>query len=292
MKSFSMYSLLEYYFMTEILFFITKLKNTKLQQMLYNCIYSVKSTKQTKLYSLCQNAARLTKDCYDRTIELDDIDYTICKISLNHSKSLHDLAKECLENIIKKKTVCLNGIPIQIEECILVDVFNTSLTKFNHFHTDLEYLNFTGPAFNVWYLTENNETTGNMFLLESDDYKKEYTPCCISDDYAAHTIEVKRHSYIGSILNKYEKMGTLDDRNLRITYTNMKNSECLIMTKHLPHRTDLSRNNQFKGFNFRVVLKNKDGSVNYHNKYKKIKPYHVYDQHDKKIYGCRLLDFV
>jgi hypothetical protein len=64
------------------------------------------------------------------------------------------------------------------------------------------------------------------------------------------------------------------------------------MSKHLLHRTDLSRNNNFKGFNFRVIIKNKDGSIDFKNSYNKIKPYHIYDDKNNKIYGCELLDFV
>ena len=72
----------------------------------------------------------------------------------------------------------------------------------------------------------------------------------------------------------------------------MKNGECLIMSKHLLHRTDLSRTENFKGFNFRVIIKNKDGSIDYNQKYTKKKPYHIYDEINHKIYGCELFDFV
>lgn len=72
----------------------------------------------------------------------------------------------------------------------------------------------------------------------------------------------------------------------------MKNGECLIMTKHLLHRTDLDRSKSFKEFNFRVIIKNIDGSIGYRNKYSKIKPYHVYDNINNKIYYCKLLDYI
>ena len=59
----------------------------------------------------------------------------------------------------------------------------TNATKFNNYRTDIEYSNFDGHACNVWYLIENNENIGNMFLLETDEYKKEYTPCYLLDEY-------------------------------------------------------------------------------------------------------------
>ena len=52
------------------------------------------------------------------------------------------MAKQCLENIIHSKKVRLNNIPITIDDCVIVDVLNTSLIKFNSFHTDIEYSNY------------------------------------------------------------------------------------------------------------------------------------------------------
>ena len=286
--------ILEYYFINYILKFINLIKNNKIQQIFYYKINkSPDYIKKTKLYTLCCDYKHLSITSYNRHIEIDNINnYTVLKFNIDTSNTLQIMAKKCLENILNNKNVCLNNIPIKMEDCIIVDVFNTSLTKFNEFHTDIEYASFTGKSFNVWYLIENNENTGNMFLLEANEYKKEYTPCFMVDDYKDDLIPIMKQSYISEINKKYKKLGYINQNNIQITYANIKNGECLIMSKHLLHRTDLSRNKNFKGFNFRVIIKNKDGSINYKHKYKNIKPYHIYDEEHNKIYGCKLLDFV
>jgi hypothetical protein len=49
-----------------------------------------------------------------------------------------------------------------------------------------------------------------------------------------------------------------------------------------------------KGFNFRVIVKNEDGSIDYNGFYKRSDkfPKHIWDQQNKKLYGVDLLDFV
>ena len=126
----------------------------------------------------------------------------------------------------------------------------------------------------------------------ANEYKKEYTPCFLDDNYKNDLISVKKQSYICDITKNHENIGFINQKNLKITYANLKNNECLIMSKHLLHRTDLSRIDSFKGFNFRVIIKNKDGSIDYNKKYNKIKSYHVYNEENNKIYGYKLFDFV
>jgi hypothetical protein len=285
--------ILEYYFMDYILKLLNLIKNTKIQQILYEIKYNPDIIKSTKLYSLCNNYKYLSNNNYNRYINIDEINnYTILKFNIDFSKTLKQMVKQCLENILNNKKIYLNNESIKLDDCILLDIFNSGVTKFNAFHTDIEYSIFTGNAFNVWYLIENNETFGNMFLLETPEYKKEYTPCFLVDEYKDNFIPINKNSYIDAITNNYKNIGYFNQNNIKITYTNMKNGECLIMSKHLLHRTDLSRTENFKGFNFRVIIKNKDGSIDYKHNYTKIKPYHIYDEKNHKIYGCKLFDFI
>jgi hypothetical protein len=285
--------ILEYYFMDYILKSINLIKNNKIQQIMYTLLNNPNITKSTKLYSLCDNCKYLSKKSYNRHINIDKVNkYTVLKFNIDTYKTLKQMAKECLIKILNSKNICLNDQPIKLDDCIIVDIFNSGLTKFNNFHTDIEYSIFIGNAFNVWYLIENNETFGNMFLLQTKEYKKEHTPCFLDDEYNDNLISVKKQSYISEITKNYKNIEYFNQNNLKITYANIKNNECLIMSKHLLHRTDLSRTKNFKGFNFRVVIKNKDGSIDYKQKFQKKKPYHIYDEENHKIYGCKLLDFI
>lgn len=283
---------INYYCMHFIISGINIVKNNIFQQIIYNLFNPTYKIKESPLYSICKYR-HISLDKYNKQFEINCInEYTILKFNI-HSKSLKNMALECLQNIVNSQLICLNSIPIEMNECVIVDVFNTSLTKFNAFHTDIEYSNFTGDAFNIWYLTENNEEYGNIFLLESSDYKKEYTPCFLKDYDSNNYFPIMKQSYINELVqNNHKQIGSMDKNNLKISYASLKNGECLIMSKHLLHRTDIDRNKNFRGFNFRVIIKNKDGSINYKNKYKKTKPYHIYDEKNAKIFGVKLLDFI
>ncbi len=281
---------IEYYLFDNIINLTDKIKNTEVLKK----INEYRSYK-IKLHPILDNSKYLSTQSYDRFMEVDEINnYTILKFSVDQTKSLTKMAKECLLNILNKKKVLLNNKPVKMKDCVILDVLNTSLFKTNFFHTDFEYSNFTGNCFNVWYLTENNENYGNIFLLETDEYKKEYTPCALHREYKGYLIPVKRNPYLSTLqqLNG-NVMGYLNQKNIKITYLNMKNCECLVMSKHVLHTTDLLRDGNVKGFNFRVIVKNKDGSINYNNKYKQSDkfPNHKWDIQNKKLYGVELLDF-
>jgi hypothetical protein len=66
------------------------------------------------------------------------------------------------------------------------------------------------------------------------------------------------------------------------------------MSKYLMHRGDHRRNNNVKGFHFRVLVKNEDGSIDYDTYYKPSNKYpnHKWDKKNKKLYGVGLFDFI
>ena len=59
------------------------------------------------------------------------------------------------------------------------------------------------------------------------------------------------------------------------------------MSKHVLHRGDGKRKNNVKGFHFRVLVKNEDGSIYYNNYYNSNNkfPKHRWDQENKKFGG-------
>ena len=83
---------------------------------------------------------------------------------------------------------------------------------------------------------------------------------------------------------------------MKITYLNMLNGECMVMSKHLIHRTDLRRNKinneDYKNFNFRVIVKNDDGSIPHNGDKKFIHAHHKYDKKNKKLFGVETFDFL
>jgi|LauGreDrversion4_2_1035121.scaffolds.fasta_scaffold14138_3 hypothetical protein len=284
--------LVEYYCIFIQFQIIDKVKNTKLQELFFEYVKKKPSVLTSPLYLRCTYDKVLPLESYERRINLHDIHaYTILPIPIV-SAPLRVMAKQLFKKIIRSKKLHWNGKPIRSKDCVLYDLFLSGITKINSFHTDIEYSVVTGNAFNVWYLIENNESYGNMFLLETDDYKKSYTPCLLRDEYKKDGIPVIQQSYIQNLTGRARELGILSKDTISITYTNMKNGECLIMSQHLLHRTDLTRASSFQGFNFRVLMKNEDGSIQYSKHYNKVKPYHIWDEDHHKIYGCKLMDFV
>jgi hypothetical protein len=66
------------------------------------------------------------------------------------------------------------------------------------------------------------------------------------------------------------------------------------MSKYLPHATDIRRKpNQCRGFNFRIIVKNDDGSIDINPEYVKefgVQPH----QHfvGNKLYNVNMFDFL
>lgn len=278
---------IEYFVYGLLIWSLGSHKNSSLHKFLWRLTYPDISDKvqRSKLYHLCRSAGKLTDHDYNRPINVDEPNtFTVQRVDLT-ATTLHDKAVECLTKLLRSNTVRHNDVPVTLDQCVILDCFSSTVSKFNAFHTDLEYANFTGTAFNVWYLTENNLPNGNMFLFQTPDYTKDKTPCFLVDDYEDR-IPMVRHGLLGL----YEPCG--DTKDATITYANIKNGECLVMSKHLLHRTDLSRDPSFKGFNFRVLVKNPDQSINYANKYYRTHPYHRFDERNHLLFGCKLLDLI
>jgi hypothetical protein len=292
---------LEYYLTKDIILFFNKIKNTKLQKNMIDVKNKLHShTKKEKLDKLSNNYHYLTEENYNKSIHIDKLnEYTVLKFPIKPSESLKQMAKQCLKNILKSQKIIVNDKPIHIKKCVVMDIMDTSTATFSGFHTDYQYSTFTGDAFNVWYLIENNENYGNMFLIESDEYKKKYTPCKFDYNYNDKLIPLCKMSHLDFAttfipFKTQTHIGYLNEDRVKVTYTNIKNGECLIMTKHLMHRGDDKRKNNVQGFNFRVLVKNEDGSIDYNAYYKPSDkfPNHRWDQKNKKLYGVELFDFV
>ena len=284
---------LEYYLESSTYNFLNIFKNNKI---ITKYVFPfIKTFDKKKIDFLCKDYKFLTN--YNKKLEINATNqYTVLKIDIDTSIPIHKMAKKVLKNILKTNYILVNNQIVKFKDCVILDIINTENITFNGFHTDVEYASFTGHAFNVWYLIENNENYGNMFILQSNDYKKNYTPCCIdlnNYDIKDKKIPFKEVSWFNQLINLNKNVGYLNKNNVKITYTNLKNGECIVMTKHLLHRGDHRRKNNVKGFHFRVLVKNKDGSINYDKYYKKSDsfPHHRWDQENKKLYGVKLFDF-
>lgn len=285
-------------------YFIVKMMKTKMGKIISTSKYLTDKRKERGLFSK-KNYNYLKKQDYNKSININELNqYTILKIdNVSSTLDIKNMAKECLKNILDTKKILINNKHVNFKDCVILDLLNISSSATLHgFHTDGEYNTYTGNAFNVWYLIENNKKYGNLFLLESDDYKKEYTPCIlrdISDD--KFSVELNKHvgdqiisSIVPFFIRNSENNKYIKKNNTNMIYANIKNHECVVMTKHMIHSGDYRRTDDVKGFHFRVIVKNKDGSINYNGSYKPSNKYpnHMWDKKNNKLYGVELFDFI
>jgi len=282
--------------------FIIKMLNTKMGKIISKSKYFRDKIIKNGLFSK-KNYKYLEEQDYNKSINIDELNqYTILRIdNVSSTLDIKNMAKECLKNILDTKKILINNKHVNFKDCVILDLGNISSCAIIHgFHTDGEYNTYTGNAFNVWFLIENNKKYGNLFLLESDDYKKEYTPCVLRNSDDKFSIELTKgvgdqviSSLIPSLIRNSENNKIyINKNNTNMTYANIKNHECVVMTKHMLHAGDYRRTDDVKGFHFRVIVKNKDGSINYNRSYKPTNKYPNHIWKNNKLYGVELFDFI
>jgi len=246
------------------------------------------------------NYTLLDENNENKNIDIDEINnYTVISniplksIKIDENKS--EMAYNILKCLLDTGLITCNGkIITDINQCIILDCLYSKNLTFGYIHTDIEYDWVLSQAFNVWYLIENNHDYGNMFLLETDEYDKSYTPCKLKDYYKNNdkNISVFKNNITRKLLQYGKKLGTLNLEKIKPKYLNIKNGECLVMSKHVLHSTDLRRTNNVNAINFRVVIKNDDGSI-YHsgNKFA-MRSNHKYDASTKKLFNVNMFDLI
>lgn len=86
---------------------------------------------------------------------------------------------------------------------------------------------------------------------------------------------LNKNTYLHSLLKYNEPLSKIDIHKASIKYLNMNDGECLIMSKHMLHRTDIRRDSDnFKGFNFRVLIRSPDGSIPFNGPMPLLKKHH------------------
>ena len=160
-----------------------------------------------------------------------------------------------LNNIFKEilKHVHLNGKKINIEDCVILDMIMSEGGYFPGFHTDVYWNTFDdNHAFQIWYLLDNNEDKGNMFILPVN-FVEQGTFLIIEKD----KILVNAHGDVN-----LKKINYNEHIKSNIKYLDMKGGECLIFTKELYHMSDFRYVKNRININVRFALKDKNGMIN------------------------------
>lgn len=185
-----------------------------------------------------------------KIVNMIDYKYLITNI-INH-KNVNESFYKILKSLITH--VNINGKKIDIDRCVFVDVLYSNLQSFPALHTDNEWGVFDkSDGFQVWYLYENDENIGNMYLLETD-YVLPSSFLVYNEDGT-----VTMYDQCGD-----KEIKTFSDKTklkADIKYLKMKSGECLLFGKNLYHMSDYRKSKYRYSVNFRVIIKDPDGGI-------------------------------
>lgn len=269
--------------------------------------YSLSFSK-SNIYEAClSNHSKLTTANYNHNLNINHVGYVIVN-NLNPKNSYDNtklFAIELLQQILDKNIIRDNDKAITMDQLVIQDFIlnnntnennNKRSIQFPKFHTDFSWSIFdkNTKGFQIWYLIENNHDYGNMFLYETDEIKE--TPYVI-EDYDETTFKSKLYKNIlinDIALNYKDYFDEIDIDFTKFKYLNMNNGECLVMSKHQPHSTDTRRDEKKNmiAINFRVILKNQDGSIDLNPLFsEKMKLVNNQKKIGNKLYNVDMFDF-
>ena len=128
-----------------------------------------------------------------------------------------------------------------------------------------------------------------MYLYVSEEQNSSLTPSSLK------YIENNNIEVYDNLINKLKESKKLKEFNIKkgqFFYLNMKNTDCLIMSKNLWHASCpyLKKSNDRKSINFRVVVRNDDGSINHNGNMLYRRYNHIYK--NKKLYNVNRFDLI
>ena len=187
-------------------------------------------------------------------------EYTIADLSDNYLDVKRIINnKDRNESILRLLTetlkyVHLDGKSVSAEQCVLVDLIQSSGQYFPLIHTDVEWETFNKQdGFQIWYLFKNKSDVGNMFILDTPKVIPA-THILFNDD---RNIDIMSQDS-QNILASYN----IDDMNAKMMYLDMTEGECLIFGKNLYHTSDYRFPIKERiAINIRVLFRNPDGSI-------------------------------
>lgn len=168
--------------------------------------------------------------------------------NINQNENIYNIIKNLLPHIN------IDGRDINIDDIIVIDLLKSKIQgAFPFIHTDIEWTIFdNSDGFQIWYLYENEEDIGNMFLFDT----KKIIPRSYVEYENNETVLIRDVSS-----TKIIKTVTLDDIKPDIKYLNMMKGECLIFGKNLYHMSDFRKSKYRYSINFRIIIKDKDGGI-------------------------------
>lgn len=243
--------------------------------------------------------SKLTKENYNHNIDINNSEYVIVN-NLNLKNSLDNsklIACELLQQILNKNIILDGNKPIEFNQLVIqAFVLSNNSIRVENFHTDNSWIIFDSKTkgFQIWYLIENTLDNGNLFIYETNQIKEK--PYVILN-YDQTNLKAKLYDNNFLRTKPLEYKDYFDEIDIdfnKCKYLNMNNGECLVMTRHQPHATDIRRNenNKLIALTFRVILKNEDGSIDLNPLFaEKMKVENNQKKIGNKLYNVDMFDF-
>jgi len=196
--------------------------------------------------------------------------------------------KLLLKQLLKQKRIMKDGRPVRIKDCIVVDAITQSGSYYPRFHTDIEYEIFNqANSFQCWYLVRNKNKTGNMFIMKSDKSDVKYTPSWLHLN--GDVLNVRTNTISSQFDTSVKGRIKLDD--VTIQYLDIEPGDCFVMGQNVWHASDI-RTDARLAVNFRVIVRERDGSVKHNGDRMYLRPHHVYDAIKQRAYNIGLFDLI
>ena len=127
--------------------------------------------------------------------------------------------------------------PITLDDCYIFSCAQERGAYFPHVHWDTEYLAFPEvEAFQLWFLIENEQPTGNMFMASTRDLQTTDAPCryVVQGDNSI----VKVHHDASDDECPIKRFPKAEDAGLSFEYLDMQPGDCLLFSKRTLHMSD------------------------------------------------------
>ena len=213
--------------------------------------------------------------------------YTIVDMTknLDHVTQIVTHQQRWEENIIRLLLATLEHVhldmkPIDPNNCVIVDLIQSSGQYFPSLHTDVEWETFyKQDGYQIWYLLENDDEVGNMFILD--------TPKVLPATYLEFEEEDNKVSVLSQDSSKLIQTWDVDDIKYNLKYLDMKRGDCIIFGKNLYHTSDCRMSKYRFALNMRILFKNPDGSINLNpncvGAYHKMNDFKIYKNNVKRV---------
>jgi hypothetical protein len=198
------------------------------------------------------------------------------------------ILKQLLKQLLRQKRIMKDGRLVKLKDCVVVDSLTQAGSYYPRFHTDIQYEIFNKTnSFQIWYLVRNEHKTGNMFIITSDESNVKYTPSWLH--LKGDTLNVRSNTISTQFDTTVNGKIKLD--NVKISYLDIAPGECFVMGQNVWHASDI-RTDARLAVNFRVIIRERDGSVKHNGDRMYLRPHHVYDAANKRAYNIGLFDLI